>query len=147
MFEELPAGFHAVPGLSYLLRRQDGHVHPLYETAAAVAWPSAHPESYVEFMESAFRADLRHTRRLILHEKAHFMWSNLFEEDLRDAWTELGGWYPNPNASSGWSTAEQTTFVSPYAHAINPNEDMAESISYYVENPADLQVVRHAREN
>jgi hypothetical protein len=67
MFEELPAGFHAIAGLSYLLRRADGYEHPLYPAAAAVAWPKANIESYIEFMESAFHGDLRHTRRLILH--------------------------------------------------------------------------------
>ena len=73
MFEELPQGLHRTPGLAYLLRRLDGQVHPLYPTAAAVAWPDAHNQSYIEFMESGFVGDLRHTRRLILHEKAHFM--------------------------------------------------------------------------
>ena len=57
MFEELPQGFHAVPGLGYLLRRADGFKHPLHPTAPAVAWPTAHARSYIEFMESAFGAD------------------------------------------------------------------------------------------
>ena len=139
MMEELPQGLHITPGLSYLLRRLDGQIHPLYPTAAAVAWPTAHTQSYIEYMESAFGQNLRHTRRLILHEKAHFMWSNLFSSELRSNWTTLAGWYVDPNATSGWSTTQQTEFVSAYAHQLNPNEDMAESISYYVENPARLQ--------
>ena len=77
MFEELPQGFHAVPGLRYVLRRADGFKHPLHPTAPAVAWPTAHAKSYVEFMETAFGTDLRHTRRLILHEKVRFMWSSI----------------------------------------------------------------------
>jgi surface protein len=141
MFEELPSGFHVVPGLDYVLRRADGYPHPRYPNAAAVAWPTAHDESYIEFMESGF-GEIRHTRRLILHEKAHFMWSNVFDDELRDDWTELGGWYwvDGEDGEEGeWFTDEDTTFVSPYAHAHNPNEDMAESISYYVENPAHIQ--------
>ena len=138
MLEELPAGLHVTAGLRYLLRRLDGQVHPRYPTAAAVAWPTAHNQSYIEFMESAFVGDLRHTRRLILHEKAHFLWANLFTQSLRSEWTALAGWFEDSNATSGWSTTQQTTFVSPYAHALNPNEDMAESISFYVENPSRL---------
>jgi hypothetical protein len=51
MFEELPAGFHQVKGLAYVLRRADGHAHPLYPTAPAVAWPTAAPRSYIEVRE------------------------------------------------------------------------------------------------
>ena len=39
----------------------------------------------------------------------------------------------------GWSTTKQTEFVSAYAHAHNPNEDMAESISDYIVNPDKLR--------
>ena len=39
----------------------------------------------------------------------------------------------------GWSTTKQTEFVSAYAHGHNPNEDMAESISYYIVNPDKLR--------
>ena len=138
MLEELPSGLHAVPGLRYLLRRADGQIHPLYPTAAAVAWPDAHNESYVEFMEHGMVGDLRSTRRLILHEKAHFLWSNLFSDELKANWTALAGWYPCEEAASGWCTSNQVEFVSWYAHGINPNEDMAESIAYYVESPSAL---------
>ena len=140
MFEELPAGFHQVKGLAYVLRRADGHAHPLYPTAPAVAWPTAQKNSYIEFMESAFAAaDVRHTRRLILHEKAHFLWANLFSDALKQAWIATAGWYENSAAASGWSTTQQTEFVTAYAHLKNPDEDMAESLSFYVENPAKLQ--------
>ena len=57
---------------------------------------------------------------------------------LRAGWINVSGWYEDTNATSGWVTTQQTEFVSPYAHALNPNEDMAESISFYVENPAAL---------
>ncbi len=35
MFEEFPEGFRKVPHLKYLIRRQNGHDHPLYPEAAA----------------------------------------------------------------------------------------------------------------
>ena len=139
MLEELPAGLHVVPGLAYLLRRKDGYDHPSHPKAPAVAWPTAHEQSYVEFMESGMVGELRHMRRLILHEKAHFMWANLFSAGLRADWINISGWYEDANAVSGWVTTQQTTFVSAYAHLKNPNEDMAESVSFYVENPARLQ--------
>jgi len=138
MFEELPSGLHQVPGLAYLLRRADGLDHPLYPAAPAVAWPDASDESYIEFMESAFLSDVRHLRRLVLHEKAHFVWSGVLGHSIRDEWTALGGWYPNADDPDGWSTSLQLQFVSRYAHGKNPNEHFAESLAAYVENPAAL---------
>ena len=137
MLEEYPSGMIKTPGLKYLVRRLDGTPHPLYPNAPAVAWPSA---GYIEFMESAFKgqgADYIH--RLILHEKAHFLWDHLFDEQLKQDWIELGGWFENPNDKDGWSTTKQVEFVSAYAHGVNPNEDMAESISYYIVNPDKLR--------
>lgn len=137
MLEEFPQGMIKTPGLKYFVRRLDGTPHPLYPTAPAVAWPSA---GYIEFMESAFKgqgADYIH--RLILHEKAHFLWAHLFDEQLKQDWIELGGWFENPNDQDGWSTTKQVEFVSAYAHGKNPNEDMAESISYYIVNPDKLR--------
>ena len=73
MFEEFPDGFRKVPHLKYLLRRQNGHDHPLYPDAAAVAWPTLE-NGYIEFMEKAFGGNSQElaTQRLILHEKTHF---------------------------------------------------------------------------
>lgn len=137
MFEEFPQGMHIIPGLKYIVRRLDGTPHPLYPSAPAVAWPSA---GYIEFMESAFKTTgIEYIHRLILHEKAHFLWEYLFDEQLKQDWIELGGWYENPDDADGWSTTQQTEFVSAYAHGENPNEDMAESISYYVVNPDKLR--------
>ena len=76
---------------------------------------------------------------MILHEKAHFLWAHLFDEQLKQDWIELGGWFENPNDQDGWSTTKQVEFVSAYAHGKNPNEDMAESISYYIVNPDKLR--------
>ena len=137
MLEEYPQGMLSTPGLQYLVRRLDGTPHPINPTAPAIAWPT---EGYIEFMESAFKEQgLDYIYRLILHEKAHFLWTYLFEDQLKQDWIELGGWYINPDDSDGWSTTKQTEFVSAYAHKKNPNEDMAESISYYIVNPDKLR--------
>ena len=137
MLEEYPTGMLNTPGLKYLVRRLDGTPHPLHPTAPAVAWTSA---GYIEFMESAFQGQgLDYIHRLILHEKAHFLWDYLFDDKLKQDWGDLGGWYQNPNDADGWSTTQQTEFVSAYAHAKNPNEDMAESISFYIVQPDKLR--------
>jgi hypothetical protein len=142
MYEEMPDGFHKVPGLKYLVRRVDGQVNPTYPTAAAVAWawPAVFPDgSYIEFMDPAFSTSLNDTHRLILHEKAHFLWGYVFSSTLKQDWTTLGGWYPNSNDPDGWSTSKTTEFVTAYAHKKNPDEDMAESMAYFVLDPAALQ--------
>ena len=135
MLEEYPSGMIKMPGLKYLVRRLDGTPHPIHATAAAVAWTSA---GYIEFMESAFRQTSIHDIfRLVLHEKAHFLWEYLFDDKLKQDWIDLGQWYKNDEDE--WVTSNQTEFVSAYAHAHNPNEDMAESISYYIVNPDKLR--------
>ena len=177
MLEEFPQGMRHTPGLNYLVRRLDGTPHPLYPAAGAVAWTKS---GYIEFMESAFKeAGPAFIHRLILHEKAHFLWEYLFDEQLKEDWIELGGWYrtsegANQDAeadsnsaceeanslfaifeqgcvdelSAGyavsdnaddWATTKQTEFVSAYAHAHNPDEDMAESFSFYIVNPDKLR--------
>ena len=177
MLEEFPQGMRHTPGLNYLVRRLDGTPHPLYPAAGAVAWTKS---GYIEFMESAFKeAGPAFIHRLILHEKAHFLWEHLFDEQLKQDWIELGGWYrisegaPQdaeadassaceeatdsllalfeqecvelsasyavPDDDDDWATTKQTEFVSAYAHAHNPNEDMAESIASYIVNPDKLR--------
>ena len=136
MLEEFPSGMITTPGLKYIIRRLDGTPHPLYPEAPAVAWPSA---GYIEFMESAFTGDYQHLQRLILHEKAHFMWSHLFDDKLKEDWKKLGEWYQDKDGK--WFTLNETEFVSAYAHGVNPNEDMAETISYYIVNPDKLRSV------
>ena len=136
MLEEFPSGMLKTPGLKYLVRRLDGTPHPI-NPAAAVAWTSA---GYIEFMESAFKGQsVDAVHRLILHEKAHFLWDHLFDEQLKADWIELGGWFENPDDPDGWSTTKQVEFVSAYAHGVNPNEDMAESISFYIVRPDRLR--------
>ena len=51
----------------------------------------------------------------------------------------MGGWYECTEKESGWCTTKQTEFVSAYAHLKNPNEDMAESLSYFIVNPNALK--------
>ena len=137
MLEEMPRGMHKVPGFHTLVRRLDGTPHPLYPDAPAVAWPE---QGYVEFMDSAFLSgSVQHTHRLVIHEKAHFLWAHLFDDRLKEDWIELGGWYRDPSSPSGWYTTRQTAFVSEYAHGVNPNEDMAESIAYFIVNPDKLK--------
>ncbi len=176
MLEEFPQGMRHTPGLHYLVRRLDGTPHPLYPAAGAVAWTQS---GYIEFMESAFQeAGAAFIHRLILHEKAHFLWEHLFDEQLKQDWIELGGWYriserdtqaaeadadtaceeatdlfalfeqgcvelssgyAAPDEADDWATTKQTEFVSGYAHAHNPDEDMAESIAFYIVNPDKLR--------
>jgi hypothetical protein len=136
-FEEMPDGFHSIEGLNYLVRRSDGTDHPLYPSSPAVAWASVSP-GYVEFMETAFTKDDNYLHRLIIHEKSHFLWGHVFSDELKHEWNKLGGWYKD-NSQSGWSTTKTTEFVSAYSHLVNPNEDMAESISYFIINPDKLK--------
>jgi hypothetical protein len=137
MFEELPDGMHVQSNLKYLARRIAGQLNPKYTNAPAIAWGNI---KTIEFMDGAFNSiQYAFTQRLMLHEKAHFMWEGLFDQKLRDDWATLGGWYLDPTSPTGWSTSNSTEFVSAYAHLKNPNEDMAESIAAYVVNPDILR--------
>ena len=137
LLEEMPAGMHVTPGLGFLVRRLNGTQNPGKPQAPAIAWTAA---GYIEFMDAAFdTASTLTTHRLIIHEKAHFLWAQLFDAQLKQAWIELGGWYRDASTASGWATTKQTEFVSAYAHQENPNEDMAESIAYFIVNPRKLR--------
>ena len=71
------------------------------------------------------------TRKIIAHEKAHFLWFYVFNKQLRADWAKLGGW-SRDSSESGWSTTkERSEFVTDYAYTEDPNEDMAESIANY----------------
>lgn len=137
MFEEFPEGMHRQDQLKYMVRRINGQPHPKYTEAAAIAWVT---NQNIEWMEKAFRIqDVTDVQRLILHEKAHFLWEYTFDTTTKSDWTILGGWFQDPTSASGWTTSNTTEFVSAYAHAKNPNEDMAESIAYYITNPDALR--------
>ena len=139
MLEELPDGFHKTPHLNYLVRRLNGHKHPIYPEAAAVSW--CVDNGYIEFMENSFGGNNQNfgTLRLILHEKTHFLWAFSFSDEIKNDWIKIGGWYQDPNAGSGWATTKDVEFVTQYAHGINPNEDMAESVAYYIKDPDKLR--------
>ncbi|MCX6194668.1 MAG: T9SS type A sorting domain-containing protein [Cytophagales bacterium] len=137
MFEELPDGMHIQNNLKFLVHRIAGQSNPKYPNAAAVAWTGL---KTIEFMQSAFgSSQYSDIQRLMLHEKAHFMWEGLFDQKLRDDWATIGGWFLDPTSKTGWTTSNTTEFVSAYSHALNPNEDMAESIAAYVVNPDILR--------
>jgi len=136
MFEEMSEGFHKIKGLKYLVRRVDGQDNPKYPIAPAIAWTAINT---IEFMSKAFnKTDIDYLRRLILHEKTHFLWAYTFDDSLKADWIKVGGWFLDPSSSSGWSTYNTTEFVSAYGHDHNPNEDMAESVSTYITNPDKL---------
>ena len=143
MLEELPDGFHKTPHLNYLVRRLNGHKHPLYPEAAAVSW--CQDNGYIEFMESSFGGNNQSftTLRLILHEKTHFLWAFTFSDEIKNDWIKVGGWYQDPNKAGDdadkWSTTKDVEFVTQYAHGKNPNEDMAESVAYYIKDPDKLR--------
>jgi hypothetical protein len=133
MFEEFPDAMQRQAELKYMVRRVNGQLHPVYPSAPAIAWVT---NSNIEWMEGAFKSqDITYMQRLVLHEKAHFLWEHTFDKTTQDDWATLGGWSKDPAALSGWSTNNTTEFVSAYAHLKNPNEDMAESIAFFITNP------------
>jgi sensor domain CHASE-containing protein len=137
MFEEMPSGFHKIDGLDYLVRRLNGAENPNIPAAPAIAWDTL---GYIEFMEKGFKQfSIDYIHRLILHEKAHFLWAKVFNATLKADWVTLGGWYECSENPEGWCTTKQTEFVSAYAHEKNPNEDMAESIAFFTVNPDALR--------
>ena len=132
MFEEYPSGMHVTPGLRYLIRRAPD---PFVEYAARANMG----KGFIEFTDYAFEDGVTHeTQRIVLHEKAHFLWDYIFDRQLKADWIELGGWYYE-DEDERWITTNQTEFVSDYAHGVNPNEDMAESIAYYIVTPDKLR--------
>jgi PKD repeat protein len=137
MFEEFPDAMQRQDQLKYLVRRINGQPHPLYPLAPAIAWVT---NQTIEWMESAFSSQsIDYMQRLVLHEKAHFLWEHTFSQSIKNEWITIGGWFQDPSVPSGWSTTNTTQFVSAYAHLKNPNEDMAESIAFYITNPDALR--------
>ena len=139
VFEEFPQAFHKIPRLKYILRRIDNEDGENRGVSHALT-----NRGYIEFAESIFtRGHFRefiNTRRIIAHEKAHFLWAYVFNRELKLDWAKLGGWYREGASESGWSTRkDRSTFVSDYASEKNPNEDMAESIANYLISPHKLR--------
>ncbi len=133
-FEDMPEGMHRLDSLRQLVRRRAGHINLNYPEAPAIAWVGA---GYVEFMDSAFTCVPHHMHRLMIHEKAHFLYGAVLTDAIRTAWQEVGGW--QQRADGSWFTEQTTQFASAYAHLKNPDEDFAESVSYYIVNPDKLR--------
>ena len=133
VFEEFPQALHKISRLAYIVRRIDNEEDIGISTART-------GRGCIEFAESIFRRrNSNTTRRVIAHEKAHFLWAFVFSRALRAEWAKLGGWHRDAS-ESGWSTTkERSAFVSDYASEKNPNEDMAESIAHYLISPHRLR--------
>ncbi len=131
VFEKFPKGLHKIPRLKYLLRSQQAPY-------AGSAWIVA---DCVEYAAHTFRIGNQiEFQRIIIHEKAHFLWEYALNGKLRKEWSELGGWRKDPNNKHGWSkTKSQKEFVTAYAYSKNPNEDWAESVAYYLFHPNKLR--------
>jgi hypothetical protein len=104
ILEEFPEGMRDLSqpgkaiGLRHLLRRRDGVPHPLYPQAPAVAWPEF---GYAEFMEAGFAGTRGSRHALIVHEKAHFIWSGMLTPAQRYDWLRQSGWYRVPQLTPG----------------------------------------------
>ena len=135
VFEEFPQALHKMPQLKYIVRRIDTE-----EKGMSYARPG---RSSIVLAESILMRrglyNVNDTRKIIAHEKAHFLWFYVFNKELRADWAKLGGW-SRDSSESGWSTTkERSAFVTNYAYEENPNEDMAESIGFYFVYPDKLR--------
>lgn len=133
IFEKFPKALHKMPQLQYIVCRSDENLD-----FAGRAWTTLNFMEYdVVFLNTRSPERISKT---IAHEKAHFLWTHLFPEQLKNDWQELGGWYKDEGKKEGWSTTrDRDTFVSDYAMEKNPNEDMAESLAYYLVYPDKLR--------
>ena len=135
VFEEFPQALHKMPQLKYIVRRIDTE-----EKGMSYARPGRGSIVLAEsiLMRSGLYA-LNDTRKIIAHEKAHFLWAYVFNDQLKLDWAKLGGW-SRDSSESGWSTTkERSAFVTDYAYTENPDEDMAESIGFYFVYPDKLR--------
>ncbi len=134
--EKFPQPLRKTPQLKYIVRRIDDDDGDRRGFSTAVPG-----RGYIDFAGSIFGHHyFRNTRRIIAHEKAHFLWAYAFNYQLKLDWVELGGWHQDPNSESGWSTTKnRSEFVSDYAYEEDPNEDMAESIAHYLISPERLR--------
>ncbi len=133
ILEEFPKALHKIPELRYVVRRIDDKIRD-----PGIAWTS---EGYIEFSQNLFdHYYVDGTRHIIAHEKSHFLWTYLFSDQLKQDWIKLGGWQKDSESESGWSTTKKREeFVTDYAYQKNPNEDLAESIGYYLVYPDKLR--------
>ncbi len=133
IFEKFPKALQKMPQLEYIVCRSDENLE-----FAGRAWTTL---NFMEY-DSAFlnNGSPDGISQVIAHEKAHFLWTHLFPEQLKNDWQELGGWYEDKKSEHGWSTTrDRDTFISDYAMEKNPNEDMAESLANYLVYPDKLR--------
>lgn len=134
ILEAFPKVLHKFPQLKHIVSRDE----ELGGGAAAKAWTSS---GFIEFKKSILD-NIRASgiKKILAHEKAHFLWSHLFPTQLKNEWIKLGGWYRNPESEHGWSTnKKRSEFITNYAFTRNPNEDMADSLAYYLVYPEKLR--------
>lgn len=132
LYEKFPKGLHNIGGgLKYLLINEQ-------PSARGSAWIG---KFCVEYTKPVFHIKNRHQfRRIILHEKAHFLWEYTLNWDLRAEWAKIGGWQKDTKNRFGWSNnRSQKEFVTAYARSKNPNEDWSESVAYYLLRPDRLR--------
>jgi len=137
IYEKFPVALRRIPRLKYLLRSQQAPY-------AGSAWIIA---DCVEYSARTFRIKNQNEfQRVILHEKAHFLWEYALNGKLRKTWSELGGWQKDSTKKYGWTkTKERKEFVTDYAYSKNPNEDWAESVAYYLIHPNKLRLCSLAK--
>ena len=137
VFEAFPQALHKIPRLKHILRRIDKDED---EDEKGISYART-GRGHIEFAGSIFRrGNSNRARHVIAHEKAHFLWTYVFNREIRADWTKLGGWYTDSTSESGWSTTkERSAFISTYAFEEDPNEDMAESIASYLLYPHRLR--------
>lgn len=133
ILEDFPQVLHKTPELKYIVCRDE----ELEEAVAAYAWKTS---GFIEIKKSILDIPDSELKRLLAHEKTHFLWMHLFNNKLREDWIKLGGWYEDKENENGWSTnKKREEFVTDYAFEINPDEDMAESLAYYLVYPDKLR--------
>ena len=137
ILEEFPQTLRKTPQLKYIVRRIDNDED---EDTRGIS-TAVIGRGYIDFAGSIFRSyGFNNTRRIIAHEKTHFLWAYAFNYQLKQDWIKLAGWYRDPESESGWSTTkDRSEFVSDYAYEENPNEDMAESVANYLVSPDRLR--------
>lgn len=141
ILEDFPQALHKMSHLKYLVCRDE----ELGEAVAAYAWRKS---SFIEIKKSILDIPDSELKRLFAHEKTHFLWTHLFNNKLKEDWIKLGGWYEDKDNEKGWSThKKRTEFVTDYAFEINPDEDMAESLAYYLVYPDRLRACNMAKYN
>ena len=142
ILEDFPQALHKIPQLKYIVCRDED----LGDGAAARAWTTS---GFIEFNKSVLdNAPISEIRKLLAHEKSHFLWRHLLPIQLKEDWIALGGWYENKESQHGWSTnRKREEFVTDYAFQKNPNEDMADSLAYYLVDPDKLRACNMAKYN